>query len=103
MANICSISGVPRMMDMYTRATSASGLNLLIRANATSMPSGSDPTSVKTKICRLTTKPWPSMPAMVRRSTRSPFANGAQAPSPARGGGACAESVGLRYARHQLE
>lgn len=59
--------------DQILGARRASGLKRLMRANATSMPRGSEPKSVRAKIWKLTRNPLPSMPVMVRRSTRAPL------------------------------
>ena len=55
----CSMSGVPRMNEMYRRMNHASGLTLLIRPSAMSTPSGKDPMSVMMKIWKVTTRPPP--------------------------------------------
>ena len=68
MAMSCNISGVPRRMEMYSCASHASGLNLLIRARATTTPKGSEPTSVMRKISAVRAKPSMRIPIMTENS-----------------------------------
>ena len=64
--------GVPRSTLMKKRATSARGLNELMRARATSTPRGSAPTKVMTKICSVIPKPLISSCNITESSMGSP-------------------------------
>ena len=61
----CSISGVPRMMEIYALIRPRSGVNRLRRPNITTRPSGSEPSSVSAKMSSDVTKPCASRESIV--------------------------------------
>lgn len=64
----CSMSGVPRMMEMYKRKRYETGRKRHMRPTATNTPSGSAPMSVTKNNCSVTKKPSPSIASIVVNS-----------------------------------